>query len=673
MRRFLPYVIALQESFAAIVPFVLFSSLVTLVYFLGLYLGVSPVMPEWVELKLLMDVLNGFSSVAIVISITYFLARRGRVSEVIAVLLSLMTFLSIVWMDGGGYPLKLPHGFTLETILVPILSVLALHLLHPRFSLSLPLDNESRHVFQLINYLFSFIFAYVFTLAFFFAFDAVKEQNLFDLEAWLSLFPDVIRFTLRDLFVQASWFFGIHGSHMANALLGKETLRHEIIPGLSFSEYNRLFVALGGAGIGWALLISMLIHARNKTHKALAYISIPFVLFNVNTLLIYAVIVFNRRLLVPFILLPMCNFLAGYVFLKSVPIHFGEGYFPWMMPSPLYAYFKSGGDLRLISFLLLLLAFDVWVYSHYLKRFFQSQQIRNHASSLEENLHVQKGLYAEQGVHAFARRKEEVEANSQLQCLLPDLTEEKLFIYYQPLVHIDDHSCHKYEALIRFRQDDGSISGPFFLGCVETAGLAPIFDVWVSRRVRDDLDRWKTEGYYPDISINLHPDTLVDPKAIRTIMSNLKDYNITFEVLERSFIRGKESLVNLEKLQSKGFAIAIDDFGIGYSNLETLTRHEVQLIKIDRALIGSVEERNGYLVCRKIVELCHEIGYLVVAEGVETETQYTRVTELGVDFVQGYYFTPALPFDKARKFAENMNVRGEHQGSESNRRDFALF
>ncbi len=653
MKKYLAYVIALQEAFAAIIPFVLFSSLVNLVYYLGLFFGISPFMPEWVELGLLKDVLYSFASVAIVISISYFLARRRRVSQVIAVLLTLMTFVTVVWMDGGGYPLELPYGFTLETILIPIISTLFLCILYPRFSLNLPLNNENRHVFQLFNYLVAFIVAYGLAVAFFFAIDSVMEQDFIEPTAWMALLPDTIRFFLRDLLIQVSWFFGIHGSHMTNALLGKEILQHEIVPGLFFSEFNRLFVMLGGAGVGWALLIAMLIYARSRSHKMLAYISIPFVVFNINTLLIFAVIVFNRRLLVPFVLLPLFNFLAGYLFLRVVPIHFGEEYFPWMTPSLMNAYFTSGGDLRLVLFQLLLLGLDTWVYSLYLKRFFQSQQIKTHATVLEENLHVQKGLYAEKGVHAFARRKEEIEANEQLESLLPDLTEENLFLYYQPLVETGRTRCNKFEALIRFRRGE-TITGPFFLGCVENAGLAPIFDVWVSRRVRDDLDRWNMEGYSPEISVNLHPDTLVDPQAIQTIVGNLKGEAIVFEILERSFIRGEESLVNLKKLQDEGFAIAIDDFGVGYSNLETLTRHEVQIIKIDKALIDSIEDRNGFRVCRKMVELCHEIGYRVVAEGVESEAQYARVSEIGADFVQGYYFTPALPFDEARRFAEKL-------------------
>ena len=189
--------------------------------------------------------------------------------------------------------------------------------------------------------------------------------------------------------------------------------------------------------------------------------------------------------------------------------------------------------------------------------------------------------------------------------------------------------------------------------------------MWVSQRVKHDLDQWKKENFTPQISINLHPHTLMDSKSIHTIIETLRGEDIVFEILEKSFIFGDKSIENLKKLQKEGFLISIDDFGVGYSNLETLLQHAFQEIKLDKALVDSIEERRGYLVCSKIIELCRDLGYRVVVEGVETAAQYRLAKEAGADLIQGFYFSAALPPDQARQFALRLAQQNRHRSPTS--------
>ncbi|NPA15507.1 MAG: EAL domain-containing protein, partial [Deferribacteres bacterium] len=212
-----------------------------------------------------------------------------------------------------------------------------------------------------------------------------------------------------------------------------------------------------------------------------------------------------------------------------------------------------------------------------------------------------------------------------------------------------------FEALIRYC-NKGRLMGPVFLDIIERAGLAPVIDIWVCKRVKEHIEIWKTEGFSTLVSINLHPDTLADSGAIKQIINILKFESIMFEILEKSFIR-KSAVFNLMKLQDSGFKISIDDYGTGYSNIESIINLNIDELKIDKSVISRVETHKGFVVCKHVTNLCHDLGIEVVAEGVETERQLEIVRRLDIDVVQGFYYSPAIPKEKVKKFVEDFNRR----------------
>lgn len=650
-REILRFIITLQEAFAAIVPFFLLSSLTTLLYYFT-----AQYHPEWFlvsteSLRLLMVTLHTFSSLAAVSAIAYFMAKRIETSRIMAVLLSLAVFVTLVLMESPAVPLALPYGFSAATLFAPLAATPLLRFFYPYFALHLPLENENRHVFRFFSYMFVFLAAYAATVLLYSVADTFMDEELEALGAFMQRLPVIVAYFLRDFLVQLSWFIGIHGAHMTNALLGKEMLIRPLYPNLSFSEFNHLFVTMGGAGAGAALLLALLYQARDRAYLLLGKISIPFVLFNINTLLIYPLVVFNRRLFLPFIAVPLLNFLLAWLFLALVPIHFSTHFVPWTTPILLDGYLKSDGDLRIVLFQLFLLGVDTGIYSHYLHRFFQTHSLRSRSRILETNLNVRSRLSAGSGLKAYAAHKEILEANNRLEEILPTLTEENLFVYYQPKIDVRSGRCESFEALMRYRQGE-RIVGPFFLDIVEQAGLAPILDLWVAEQIRRQLDLWETEDFRPEVSINLHPDTLSDSEGIDAIVRILQGRKIVVEIIERSFLAGEEAMKNLQKIRQAGFSISIDDFGVGYSNLETIANKIMDELKLDKALVDTLETDNGTLVCRKVVELCHDIGCRVVAEGVERKEQVQKLEAMGVDYLQGYFYAPALPPEEAKNFSQ---------------------
>jgi EAL domain-containing protein (putative c-di-GMP-specific phosphodiesterase class I) len=285
-----------------------------------------------------------------------------------------------------------------------------------------------------------------------------------------------------------------------------------------------------------------------------------------------------------------------------------------------------------------------------MKKFFSSQSVKTHASALEENLEIETEIKAKEDIKAFQANYELIEANFKVKEIINKLNTKNLFLYYQPKVDIKHNKVEKFEALIRYN-DNGKIRGPFFLDIIEKAGLAPIIDIWVCKQVKKDLQKFKKLDFCPVLSVNLHPDTLKSFDAITKILEILKDENIIFEIIERSFV-DKTAVENIKRIKSGGFKLSIDDYGVGYSSLETLINYEIDELKLDKSLIDRIQTHKGYLICSYTINLCKELGIEIVAEGVETQKQLNILKKLGVDLIQGYYFSPAIPLEKAVEFAK---------------------
>jgi len=648
-KTLLLFIIIFQEAFTAVIPFFLLSATINLISnFMG-YFDVEIWFFTKQNINFLSLALQSLTSVISVISISYFAAIRFKTSEIISITLALSIFTTVVLIENTTIPIEMPCGFTFTTLLIPFASIYFLKLFYPMFNLRILRDDGNFHIYRLFNYLFVFLFAYLAIVFLYIASDHIMDiviKNHNPLETDL---PDLVTLSIRNLLVEIFWFFGMHGEHTINALFGQAILYKEMYPNFTYAEFNRIFVVIGGAGIGLGLLISVLFLVKEKALKTIARISIPLAIFNINTLLIYATVVLNRFLFIPFVILPFLNLIIASIALKYISVDFSQFYIFWNTPIFVDSYLKTGGNLYIISLQICLILFNTLTYIYFTKKFIHSKNIPTTLEILEKNLDITDEIKSKEAVYAFEAHKKLINAQEKLDKVIKTLNKDNLKIYYQPKIDTKNHSCTKLEALIR-HHNNGKITGPTFLNIIEDAGLAPVIDVWVCKEVKKDLQQWKKEDFFPQISINLHPDNLKSKDTISNIINILKGENVIFEIIERSFLFGEIARENLQTLQENGFKISIDDFGVGYSSLEILLQYDIDELKIDKSIINVIDTKKGFSVCKYIATLSKDMGCLVTAEGVEKKEQVQKIKQIDIDYIQGFYFSHAIPFDDVKQF-----------------------
>jgi len=241
------------------------------------------------------------------------------------------------------------------------------------------------------------------------------------------------------------------------------------------------------------------------------------------------------------------------------------------------------------------------------------------------------------------------------------LLNNEMMVYFQPICDVKKQNIYAFEALIRWKQEKLGFIPPLnFIDTAEKSGQ--IFDL--TRFVIEKAfmfhqaihDKCKRDV---SISINLSSKLILTPEFIVMLRKLIANYKIKptffiFEITESLLIENIElAIERMVALQMLGFKIALDDFGTGYSSLTYLQRLPLDILKIDRSFIMSMDEQTtSYPFLTFMIELGHSLGLQIVAEGVETAYQKQKLIEFNIDLVQGYYHSKPIPIDEALSFVE---------------------
>jgi len=235
---------------------------------------------------------------------------------------------------------------------------------------------------------------------------------------------------------------------------------------------------------------------------------------------------------------------------------------------------------------------------------------------------------------------------------------DQLSLYYQP--QIDHHSRQVVglEALVRWNHPQrGFLPPDKFIPLAEEAGLIGPLTHWVLKTALHQIAQLRAEGHLLTVAVNLSARNLHDislPSAIAALLaeSGVAAEHLTLEVTESAVMSSpSDGLAILTELDRMGVTLAIDDFGTGYSSLAYLKQLPMDELKIDKSFVMDMEENeNDAVIVRSTIDLAHNLGLKVTAEGVETEGVWDTLTVLGCDHSQGYFMGRPMPVEKLKEW-----------------------
>lgn len=242
---------------------------------------------------------------------------------------------------------------------------------------------------------------------------------------------------------------------------------------------------------------------------------------------------------------------------------------------------------------------------------------------------------------------------------------DDLLIYCQPKICSKTMAVCGMEVLVRWQHETlGMLMPDQFIPLAERTGLIGPLTTWVLSATCETLLAWHAKGLTMQASVNIAPQTLLDPDFPESLTgllaaSPLPREILMLEITETSVMKDPDhALQILFRLRELGTKLSIDDFGTGYSSLSYLREMPVSEVKIDKSFVLEMLEREkDAVIVKATIDLAHNLGLKVVAEGVETKDIARQLSALGCDMLQGFVFTKPVPVADFEKWLTWFNDR----------------
>ncbi len=228
---------------------------------------------------------------------------------------------------------------------------------------------------------------------------------------------------------------------------------------------------------------------------------------------------------------------------------------------------------------------------------------------------------------------------------------DEFVVHYQPQIDLTTHAVIGVEALVRWQSPERGLLYPdSFLVRAEQMGLIDDLGWLVADRALKEVRQFSTNGRAPRLALNLSVHSLYDLKFPERFTAVLQKHEtpmdgVILEITETGLLKElARALDVLTRLRVKGIHLAIDDFGTGYAMMQQLVNIPATELKIDREFVMNMHlNSSDRIMVEKSIEIGHELGMKVLAEGVETQQQLDLVRRNGCDAAQGYFFSRPLP------------------------------
>ena len=232
------------------------------------------------------------------------------------------------------------------------------------------------------------------------------------------------------------------------------------------------------------------------------------------------------------------------------------------------------------------------------------------------------------------------------------LNHDELVLHYQPKIALNTGAVAGVEALVRWQHPERGLLAPAeFLPVAEQSGLIEPLTAWVLRRALRDQRQWLSMDVPWYVAVNISAHNLESPAFPATVDQLLHESATSPQLLQLEFTEtalAVDTLVavhGVTELARHGIAIAIDDFGAGYTSMRQLRSLLVSELKIDRTFVsGLATNQRDQSIVRTVIDLAHSLGCVVTAEGVETAQTAEWLTDAGCDYAQGFYYARPQPW-----------------------------
>ncbi|WP_192545469.1 EAL domain-containing protein [Enterovibrio baiacu] len=630
---------ALREAALALLPFMLLRS----VWILFTIINEHYLIIDHDVTVALSQMFGLIFPLLLTISLAYHLALGFSYERIHATILTLLLFLKFsgyIQVSEGG--IELSSNFVLpQAIAIPVFVSVFYVVLRRVFKFTIDrkgvLNRSLRHhIDATLPYIVIYIFALLLTpVMHYFSLtpfvDWVAEQSM----QWQSV--------AYNLFIHLFWLIGIHGAAAYYTFFDAQFVTDVYVSNIPFTQFFDLFAVPGGAGGTWSLILALLLFSRNQHGRAIAKISLPFALLNINEILLFGLpVIYNPTLAIPFILVPLINQLLAFVLFTVFPISVVNLDLSWITPVLANVWLATDGNVMAVFVQACLIGIGVMIYRPFIRRF-EVDSNEMLGEKLARRLRLNSRVLAHGDMLLNKAQNALGERVATVNDHMKQLLEGDLKVYYQPQYNVKTGELAGLEALLRIEKN-GVVSSPTFLKDFISAGLASSIDVWVLEQVSLDMKNWKQRGLlHTKVSMNLTVESLLDPEHIDNIKEMLDGLPVVVEITESGYIQNRvEAQSVIVQLQKRGFGVAIDDFGSGYASLSMLAKLKADFVKLDRQFLENASSPEGKILYLHISSALNEMGYTVIAEGVESEAEMALVQECGIEFVQGYYYQPAL-------------------------------
>jgi EAL domain-containing protein (putative c-di-GMP-specific phosphodiesterase class I)/GGDEF domain-containing protein len=265
---------------------------------------------------------------------------------------------------------------------------------------------------------------------------------------------------------------------------------------------------------------------------------------------------------------------------------------------------------------------------------------RHIAATREEGYHV---MHAEDRVETEVYRGLDLDLERAIRA-------NELELHYQPQIELASGKAVGVEALVRWRHlKEGVVEAQTIVGIAERTGLIGTLTFWIMNAALRQAAQWRAAGLAPRLAVNLSLTTLTDRELPSVVDQALKTWSmpahdVVLEITESAMIVDAErSVAILTHLKGVGVQLSIDDFGTGFSSLSHLRRFPLDEIKVDRPYVrGLLTDRGDAAVVRSAIDIAHNFGLRILAEGVESREVRDELLRLGCNLAQGNAVCPAL-------------------------------